>query len=136
VVALGGIVTVLWHDRSHGPERFWGDFYVRLIATLKSAGAWFATGSQAVGWFRSRRSITFRRIDTADSSGVYIEHEGKPLSPAVRVRVHRLSDRTDGSFAATHSDTAWDGRAALMLDSTFHQSEFRGVQPSHAAAAL
>ncbi len=24
---FGGVLTVLWHDRSHGPERFWGDFY-------------------------------------------------------------------------------------------------------------
>src|SRR5262249_2069464 len=31
----GGVLTVLWHDRSHGPERFWGDFYVDLVQTLK-----------------------------------------------------------------------------------------------------
>src|SRR5205814_8142028 len=31
----GGIVTVLWHDRSHGPERFWGEFYAKLVEDLK-----------------------------------------------------------------------------------------------------
>src|SRR5207253_9032885 len=25
---FGGVLTMLWHDRSHGPERFWGDFYL------------------------------------------------------------------------------------------------------------
>ena len=29
---FGGVLTVIWHDRSHGPERFWGDFYIKLFA--------------------------------------------------------------------------------------------------------
>jgi hypothetical protein len=136
VAALGGIVTVLWHDRSHGPERFWGDFYVRLIETLKSARAWFATGSQAVRWFRSRRSIKFRRVDTGGTPGISIEYAGDPLSPPVRLRVYRPSENTGGSSAPAYSDTAWDGRVAQALDSTLRQSQVRGVQRSHAAAAI
>src|SRR5262249_8683830 len=32
----GGALTVLWHDRSHAAERFWGEFYMDLIQMLKS----------------------------------------------------------------------------------------------------
>jgi len=59
---FGGVLTVLWHDRSHGPERFWGGFYKRLIRELKSRNVWFATASELVGWFRKRREARFERI--------------------------------------------------------------------------
>ena len=42
-VKKGGILTLLWHDRSHGPERYWGDFYLRMIVKLKSLNAWFGS---------------------------------------------------------------------------------------------
>src|SRR5439155_671266 len=51
---FGGVLTVLWHDRSHGPERFWGDFYIRLVQALKSSKGWFATAGRVVSWFRKR----------------------------------------------------------------------------------
>ncbi len=69
----GGVLTVLWHDRSHGPERFWGDFYISLVETLRSSNAWFATASQAVDWFRARRRVRFVR-DEARGSGVRVVH--------------------------------------------------------------
>jgi len=31
---FGGVLTVLWHDRSFGPERFWGDFYIGWVERL------------------------------------------------------------------------------------------------------
>ena len=62
-VQFGGAVTVNWHDRSIAPERCWGDFYVDLVEQLKSKGAWFATASETVSWFRKRRSATFENID-------------------------------------------------------------------------
>ena len=136
VAALGGVITVLWHDRSHGPERFWGDFYIRLLTNLKAADAWFATGSQAVNWFRARRRITFRRNEAGNASGISVEYQGEPISPRVRLRVHRPSDNHDGLIAPTHFDTAWDGRAAQAVDSLPGQSEFGGMRSSHVAAAI
>jgi peptidoglycan/xylan/chitin deacetylase (PgdA/CDA1 family) len=53
---FGGVVTVNWHDRSIGPERCWDAFYVELIQELRNRGAWFATASQTVAWFRKRRA--------------------------------------------------------------------------------
>ncbi len=59
----GAVLTVLWHDRSHAPDRNWGGFYRELVETLKRTGAWFATGSQVVRWFRERRALQFVERD-------------------------------------------------------------------------
>ena len=66
-VEFGGTVTVNWHDRSIAPERLWGDFYVDLIEDLKNRGAWFATASQAVAWFRKRRAASFENAESLDT---------------------------------------------------------------------
>lgn len=57
---FGGVLTVNWHDRSIAPERLWDDFYLRLVAKLGAAGAWFCTASQASMWFRRRRAVDFQ----------------------------------------------------------------------------
>src|SRR3989441_2870835 len=54
---FGGVLTVNWHDRSIAPERLWDEFYIQLLAGLKSRRAWFPTASQVVSWFRKRRSV-------------------------------------------------------------------------------
>ncbi len=58
----GGVLTVLWHLRSLAPERFWGDFYKKLLEMLKENGARFGTAGQIVEWFHQRRKIRFRRV--------------------------------------------------------------------------
>ena len=57
---FGGALMINWHDRSIAPERLWGDFYIRLVGKLETAGAWFCTAGQAAAWFRRRREVTFR----------------------------------------------------------------------------
>jgi len=59
---FGGVLTINWHDRSMGPERFWGTFYKRMLARLKDMRVWFATASQAVSWFSARRSVSFNNV--------------------------------------------------------------------------
>jgi hypothetical protein len=59
VLIYGGVVTILWHERSLAPERLWGDFYSALLEQLKRHRAWFATASQITKWFEHRRSISF-----------------------------------------------------------------------------
>ena len=86
-----GVVTVLWHDRSHGPERFWGGFYVKLLQTLKSLNCWFATAQGAVSWFKNRRNVRFER--SMDGTGVRIQYEGGEISPPFNIRVHACRDR-------------------------------------------
>jgi len=55
----GGVLVINWHQRSLGPERLWGDFYVRLLEEIKKYNVWFATAGQVVKWFDKRRSISF-----------------------------------------------------------------------------
>jgi peptidoglycan/xylan/chitin deacetylase (PgdA/CDA1 family) len=55
----GGVLTVLWHQRSLGPERLWGDFYKRMIRNLKEKRAWFGATADVEDWFRLRRSAGF-----------------------------------------------------------------------------
>jgi hypothetical protein len=103
----GGVVTLLWHDRSHGPERFWGDFYVRLLRSLCTRRPWFGTASQIVSWFRQRRGIRFERGASVDPADVRVRYEGEEIRPAVVIRVHRPVD------AVPCVDQFWDGVATI-----------------------
>jgi hypothetical protein len=58
----GGVLTINWHHRSLGPERFWDDFYARVLGLLKSKRVWFGTARQVVDWFRKRRSVSFDAV--------------------------------------------------------------------------
>jgi hypothetical protein len=70
--SAGGVVTVLWHDRSLVPERLWGEFYARLLENLQSSNVWFGTARQVVSWFRQRRDIRFVKVQR--------EMEGEEIS--------------------------------------------------------
>jgi hypothetical protein len=89
---------VLWHDRSHGPERFWGEFYVRLVERLKELNVWFASAGQAVEWFRARRRVLFK--------GTELVHDGEEIDPPLRVRVHG---------AGKSRDITWSGSGKLNV---------------------
>jgi hypothetical protein len=88
--ASGGVLTVLWHDRSHGPERFWGDFYISLVQALRSSDAWFGTASQISDWFRKRRKVGFDLVDGGDGPAqMFLRYEGEQISPPLNIRIHR-----------------------------------------------
>jgi len=117
----GGVLTVLWHDRSHAPERFWGGFYVRLLQELKSLDVWFGTAGQVVEWFRKRREVRFERIDA--ESGVQIRpcYTGERIEPPLNVRFHRPSKPVSDAEAGRRRtsdfvDVAWVGDCSAELD--------------------
>jgi hypothetical protein len=86
---FGGVVTVNWHDRSLAPERLWGGVYVDLVNELKRQGAWFATATQAVSWFRKRRSAVFEDISWASGDlRAKIAVEGGSDLPGLQLRVY------------------------------------------------
>ncbi len=117
---FGGVLTVVWHDRSHGPERFWGDFYVRLVRALRSLDGWFGTASQVVGWFRKRRQVRFERVEAADgTTRVVIRYHGDEILPPLNIRIHRPNggathpeSRCD--TPADFVDTPWKGGKTLI----------------------
>jgi hypothetical protein len=102
-VRYGGVLTVLWHDRSHAPERFWGDFYVGFVEALKAHGAWFGTASDVVEWFAKRRAVRFERTAT-DARPRY---DGGEIDPPLMVRVH---NPRSGAGPARWIDIPWTGR--------------------------
>jgi hypothetical protein len=95
---LGGCVTVNWHDRSIAPERLWGEFYVDVLGELKSKGAWFATASQAVSWFRKRRSAVFETVSAEQGSlRVKVAVDAGDELPGLQLRVHQPREAIQGS---------------------------------------
>lgn len=118
---FGGVLTVIWHDRSHGPERFWGDFYVGLVQTLKSSGGWFATGAQAVHWFRKRRQVHFERLETGEGVRVAPHCDGGMDLPSMRLRVYGPFDSTNrtelsGEAAFNFADFPWNAKESVAYD--------------------
>lgn len=120
-VAGGGATTINWHDRSIAPERLWGKFYIRLIDDLTRRGAWFATASQAVAWFRKRRSATFQEIDRGSGAiRVVVSDETAGNLPALRARLHR-------SQPAGYVDTAFDDKTDCAVGAVYDRALFTGT---------
>ncbi len=117
--ALGGVLTVLWHDRSPGPERFWGDFYIKLVQNLKSQNVWFGTAGQVVSWFRQRREAKFERVDAAGgTSRIRLRGRGQRVEPPLRVRIYCASNAVpgEGSTSRKAVECAWGGESDIEAD--------------------
>jgi len=108
----GGVLTLLWHDRSHGPERFWGDFYLNLLQQLKSLNVWFGSAADVVGWFRKRREIRFERVESPDGVRARVCDNAGEVQPALRVRVYSPGQVAGDKTYANFVDIAWDGMAS------------------------
>jgi hypothetical protein len=122
-IRLGGVLTLLWHDRSHAPERFWGEFYRRLIAQLKAMDAWFASGSQAVGWFEKRRQVRFERAQSSGGPTSRVQYEGEKIVPPLNVRFYSAARNASATAARAFVDLPWDGVSADGAE--WHTTEFR-----------
>jgi hypothetical protein len=86
---LGGTVTINWHDRSIAPERRWSQVYRDVVNDLAAHGAWFATASEAVSWFRKRRGTVFERMSWgADGVSMRVSVGTTDRLPGLRLRVH------------------------------------------------
>ena len=107
-VRFGGVLTVNWHDRSLAPERLWDSPYRDLLAGMKSRRAWFSTASQAVSWFRKRRSATFE-IDTTGQPAlrVNIPADQTEILPPLKLRTYNKSSATtdESHTASNYVDT-------------------------------
>ena len=88
---FGGTVVINWHDRSLAPERLWNRSYRELLNEVESAGdVWFATATEAVDWYRWRRSICFRS-DLASNEVVIETAVPKSALPGGRIAIHRAN---------------------------------------------
>jgi len=99
----GGVVTLLWHERSLGPERHWGRFYDRLLRELKKRKAWITSASEIVTWFQSRRQIIFKAIRQNENGFIVKLERLDPKSPlSFIVRLHPGNDNRFIDVAWSH----------------------------------
>ena len=115
---LGGVLTILWHDRSHGPERFWGEFYVRLLDELRASDGWFGNASQVVQWFRNRRGVRFTEVESADGGvDLLLSYEGANIVPPLTVRAYRAAAESGklSDQASRITDLSWSGEARMTF---------------------
>ena len=75
------------HDRSLAPERQWNRAYRELLQYLDASGPWFTTASDAVEWYRWRRSVTF--IREQDGSIRVTSASLRAGLPGARIAIHR-----------------------------------------------
>ncbi len=102
MLRFGGVLTINWHHRSISPERLWDDFYVFLLESLKQQSVWFATGTQAIEWFRKRRLVEFGKMSQSGGSiSVELEHLRKDDRPGLVLRAHHFSEKKSDCFEAT-----------------------------------
>jgi hypothetical protein len=138
---FGGALTVLWHDRSHGPERFWGDFYIKLVAALRSGGGWFGSAGQVVDWFRKRRQVGFEQSEVADGTAqIRLNYHGEEIQPPLRIRIYpsrRCQKRGEsaGGLNTEFIDIPWNGKAADELDRQI-AGRFSSALPTVALCSL
>jgi len=119
---FGGVLTINWHDRSLGPERLWGDFYVTLLNNLRDRKPWFATAAQTVSWFRNRRETSFDSA-THDGRNIRVQPANNRLAsnaanvPPLVVRVHNRggSTRDLGGRGAAFEDFTIDTCDSLLI---------------------
>jgi hypothetical protein len=115
---VGGVLTILWHDRSHGPERFWGDFYAKLLGELRTLDGWFGTAAEAVGWFQKRRQVRFEQTELEDgSSQLQLLYDGEEILPPLKIRVY---SRTGSERNVV--DFCWKSQVSSEKDPLLQQS--------------
>jgi hypothetical protein len=118
---FGGVLTLLWHDRSHAPERFWGDFYIRLLRTLRSLDGWFGTAAQVVSWFRKRREVRFERVESVGGARTRLRYKGGEIQPPLKIRFYepgrRVKDgQSIGEATTKFVDISWNGKSVDELE--------------------
>jgi hypothetical protein len=114
----GGVLTVLWHERSLAPERLWGDFYLKLLDELKKSHCWFGTARQVIHWFQKRRNIMFNAVSFSGNK-LHLEvgsaDGGDTSELALRIYMPQSSQYTASSEKPRYVDVALNGRKKLEI---------------------
>jgi hypothetical protein len=118
---FGGVLTIIWHDRSLGPERFWGDFYKKLLADLKSQDVWFGTASQLLDWYEKRREVVFEPLFFDGKLRIKVRSSTEDIQPPLVIRIHspkpfienRQLSEVDKDKVLSRS---WSGEEDIIFD--------------------
>ena len=109
----GGILTILWHDRSLSPERLYEDFYIKLLNELKNKKVWFATAMEACNWFNNRRAAKYGNIEI-DENVVHIKMltDNKDSQPPMKMRIYHPAINHQST---NYIDVPWRGENELSI---------------------
>jgi len=118
-VCHGGVLTINWHDRSLAPERLWDASYREVVQDIKSRGAWFSTGGQAIAWFQKRRSVVFE-TDFAEPSSVRAKVPSNPGEKIPRLRWRTHKARNLRAIGARHSANYIDAAVVENVETNVH----------------
>jgi hypothetical protein len=112
---FGGVLTLLWHERSLVPERQWGEFYERLLQVLRSRRAWFGTARDVVRWFARRRAVEFESAEFR--GGILRVALREPVDPETLGLVLRISLPPDSASRGKirRVEVPWNGRRSIEL---------------------
>jgi hypothetical protein len=109
---FGGTIVINWHDRSLAPERLWVRPYQALVEEIgRGDRVWFATASEAVAWFRWRRSIQFSQ-EPGSKAVTIVAPTGCPNVPAAIVQVHGKA----GASGDAQETRRIDGHSAVLVE--------------------
>jgi peptidoglycan/xylan/chitin deacetylase (PgdA/CDA1 family) len=117
----GGILTILWHDRSLSPERLYEDFYIKLLKYLKSHNVWFATGTDACNWFQSRRNTKFEQVKVSGNRIKIQLKSEETKQPPIRLRFyHSVKQKDSSDFLQItnikYTDIPWRNESEISFD--------------------
>jgi hypothetical protein len=105
-LGLGGVCTLLWHERSLVPERQWDGAYRWLLTQLRQRGAYVAPAREVVAWFSARRAIDLQgaEIDVDRLRSSAGRGSGAVAPPGLTLRVYRSHLDRDNAGASGFVD--------------------------------
>jgi len=87
--AFGGVLVINWHHRSLAPERLWGGFYETLLKQIKAHKASFTTAKEAVWWFKERRRVNPKEMESNENGvSVRLQNAESSSTYSFVIRVH------------------------------------------------
>jgi len=117
----GGVLTILWHDRSLSPERLYEDFYIKLLSELESKQVWFATANEAINWFKNRRAAKFDNVKL-DGNVIHIKMltYNEDTLPPMKIRIYhpdiKQKSSSSNQQAVNYIDLAWQGKTDFSVN--------------------
>ena len=95
---FGGALTINWHQRSLGPERQWGHFYIHLLKKFKKYNIWFSTAGKSVRWFMKRRLTSFKFFAlTSNNVKLALRGYAPDDTPGLVLRIYRPTNNTSAN---------------------------------------
>ena len=118
---LGGVSTLLWHERSLVPERQWDGAYRWLLTQLRQRGAYVAPAGEVVSWFSARRAVDLQgaELEVDRLRSLAGARAAAAASPELTLRVHSTQQDRDDAAAPGFVDIPVPaGSLSALLAST------------------